>query len=108
MMFSARFTLSTGRLVGIVSTNDVPFLSHDGFVYETLPDFFDPSKFYIQGEHRNFVIREIPSISKADFLSEYPPAKQLQLMRRALASVLDPDRHAEFMEFHNAMENFNE
>lgn len=108
MIFSARFALETGRLVGIVSTHDVPALSHDGFVYVELPDFFDPSRFYIQGDHRNFVVREIPSVTKADFLEAYPPARQLKIMRRALASLVDIDTNPEFAAFHDAMEQFDE
>lgn len=108
MMFSARFDLATGQLVGIVLTRDVPLLAQEGFGYESLPDFFDPSRYYIQGSHRNFSVREIPSVQQADFMAEYPPARQLQIMRKTLASIIDPTQHPEFTQFHQAMESFDE
>lgn len=108
MTYSARFSLETGRLVGVVYTRDVPALSSDGVVYEALPDFFDPSSWYIQGEHRNFALRKIPSISRAEFDAEYPPARQLNIIRQTLAAVVDLDEHPVFKDLHEKMEMFNE
>lgn len=103
-MFSAQFNVD-GKLVGIVLTNSVGALNQTDFTFVTLPDFFDPATHYVQGVQTNFSIREIPSLKTVQLLEEYPPARQISLMRKALVSLAKTGTLTEeFLDYATAME----
>lgn len=87
-MLFAQFLKEGGDCVGIVEGHLVNDLNHDDFIYKQLPENFDPLRETVEGNPNEWQIVAIRSNKRDKIMSLYPPAKQLNQMRKSVGRLL--------------------
>lgn len=87
MIHYAQFCNETGKHVGYVGEDDIANVNETYFSYRPLPEGFNPDVDQVEGSVDRFKVIWGDLPKQQAIVAQYPPSKQINIMREALVSM---------------------